>query len=346
MCACEEVARVAMENKDALIRPTPAQCRARLPALTTNKKTKQAMSDKTVQRIFKSRCYDKNKDDPWQWLGSAAQEYLPESMKPSRAIFAKTFLEFFSAVAWLQFCAIDPCRSLLPKTRAKSEEQRHAAMGKMNWRSKKEIKTGKNLAGSRFAKSQVSGALSAHWTPVFARGKVKIYLCELDQSGVEKLTDSESVAKFVREVLPGVLAEMQREFSWSNTPKVLVHDRASYFAGPKVLQADFALSLRSAGLRSWLGDYGDDVTWVAARLGDFYPHETLISHIRRLLTHKFVHKGVGETLVQFRRRLDLVEQHFNSGEWSESPDALLRLGKSYRDRAEWVKANKGDRIPK
>ncbi len=61
----EEVARVAMGTKAAIIRPTPARCRAILPRKTINKKSGLPMSDRTFQRIFTSRCYDETEDDPW-----------------------------------------------------------------------------------------------------------------------------------------------------------------------------------------------------------------------------------------------------------------------------------------
>ena len=140
-------------------------------------------------------------DDPWQWLGSSSQEYLPAAMKPLRVAFAGAFLQRFSVQALATFVAIDPCRSLLPNHEIKSEEQKHAAMGKMGWRSKGALKKGTNCKASRTANSQASGSTSVAWTPIFARGKVKIYMCGVDDSGVEKLTDSASIAKFVREAL-------------------------------------------------------------------------------------------------------------------------------------------------
>ena len=121
--AKQEVARVAMEHKRSLVRPTPALCRARLPRKTINKRTGNPISDRTVQRVFKALCFDETEDDPWQWLGSASQEYLPAHMKPIRAAFGELFLQRFAAGAWFSFVAIDPCRSLLPKTPTKAEER-------------------------------------------------------------------------------------------------------------------------------------------------------------------------------------------------------------------------------
>ena len=127
-----------------------------------------------------------------------------------------------------------------------------------------------------------------------------------------------------------------------------MNDKAAYFVGSEHgrLPKDFALGLAGGGLRGWLVGCMAHTNWVAARLGDFYPHETLISHIRRLLTHKFPAPRVGETLHQFRHRLDLIEEHLNSGAWSTSHGALRNLSKSYSDRAREVSARNGERIPK
>ena len=64
----DEVARVAMELKRKRLAPTPRRVRARLPNLVVNKETQRRMSNSTVQRIYATRCYDENPDDPWQFL--------------------------------------------------------------------------------------------------------------------------------------------------------------------------------------------------------------------------------------------------------------------------------------
>ena len=53
------------------------------------------------------------------------------------------------------------------------------------------------------------------WTPVFARGKILIYVLDKeaakeDPALPEKLTDSKNLAKFVRNVLPGTGAFRDR----------------------------------------------------------------------------------------------------------------------------------------
>eukprot|EP00973_Karenia_brevis_P007181 973723-Karenia_brevis.AAC.1 len=70
----DEVARVGMDLKRKLVRPTPRRVRARLPQVARNTNTGRRMSDKTVQRIFQTRCYDESEDDPWMYLASPAQD--------------------------------------------------------------------------------------------------------------------------------------------------------------------------------------------------------------------------------------------------------------------------------
>ena len=86
---------------------------------------------------------------------------------------------------------------------------------------------------------------------------------------------------------------------------------------------------------------------MSGKLGDLYPHETAIAHIRRLLSGKFATARVGESVKQFRRRLDLVEQEMNSDEFGADADteSLLRVSKCMRDRCQQIIDANGERIP-
>ena len=104
-----------------------------------------------------------------------------------------------------------------------------------------------------------------------------------------------------------------------------MHDKASYMVNPRCQQLNliFAGALAQAGMRSWLGEGRTD--WVCGRLGDLYLHETAISHIRRLLTDRFVCLRVDETFQQFRRRMQ-------AGAGGSPPH---RVNGSCRHRATW-----------
>jgi len=353
----EEAARVAMTLKAQRRRVCPSLVRATLPKKLVNPDTGKPMSDWKVRQIFQTRCYDEDADDPWEWLACASQDYLTEAMQAARLITGKYVLKHFAAGAWRNHAAIDPCSSLLPKAQARLEEQQVAAIGKKGWRSKGALRQGVNLRAPDTAKKQGgSTVLQVHWTPVFARGKVFSYVCnptaaQHDATLPTKLNDSLNLAKFVQNVLPDILAKMKRAHNWSNLPRVVVHDKASYMvssAGQR-LNPVFASALCDASMRSWIGSANDSSAWLAGRLGDLYPHETAISHIRRLLAEKFICSRIGETEGQFRVRMQKVQDYMNSEAFKSgagSGGGLESLAQHLRARCSEMVSLEGGRIAK
>jgi hypothetical protein len=192
------------------------------------------------------------------------------------------------------------------------------------------------------------------WTPVFARGKVWIYVVDPEAAKhdpllPQKLCDSANLAKFIRNVLPGILNKMKVKYHWADLPRVVVHDKASYMVTSQHerLQVAFAGALNEAGLKSWAGHGAEPTNWLVKKFGDVYLHETLISHIRRLLGRDFAVSGLGETPVQFQRRMKLVEDHLNSDSFAAiGGRGLAGLARSLRDRCEEVIKRKGQRLDK
>ena len=95
-------------------------------------------------------------------------------------------------------------------------------------------------------------------TPVFALGKVRIYVCDADAVRRDpklpaRLNGGAELAKFTRNVLPGTLEEMQREHGWNRTPRTVVHDKASYFVAPtsQRLASDFADAILDITRLKW-----------------------------------------------------------------------------------------------
>ena len=352
----EEAARVAMELKRGLYQPTPRRVRQRLPQASRNRITNRPMSDSSVIRIFQTKCYDEGEDDPWQYLPCLAQDVLPAEVKPLRVGAAKHILANSTARSWHSHVAIDPCYTLLPKTQERLEEQRVAAMGKMRWRSKGAGRIGPNLPAPKTAKSQGPGYHSSRvdWTPVFARGKILLYVVDADAAGDNpdlpaKLTDSKNLAKFVSNVLPGLLQTMQRRYGWSDLPRTVVHDKGSYMVSPfhNRLQADFAAGLNAGGFRSWVGNDGDSAKWLVKKFGDVYIHETAIAHVRRLLDNDFCHSDLHESPAHFKRRMQKVEDHMNSPAFAAADGGgLPSLAKDLRERCELLIELKGERLPK
>ena len=136
---------------------------------------------------------------------------------------------------------------------------------------------------------------------------------------------------------------MKREWKWTTIPRVVLHDKASYFVNSKTnkLNDTFDTGLRAGHFTSWV-DGGSQ--WLAPHCGDLYLHETVISHVRRLLYSKFARKALYETPIQFAARMLKVEHYLNY-EMGEG-ESLLKLGKELHERSEDLKKLKSERLPK
>ena len=348
-----EVARVAMDLKRNFIAPTPRRVRARLPQVSRNPVTGLCMSDKTMHRIYSERCYDETEDDPWIYLASPSQDALDPKLKPLRVCTASHILANFPASAWFYQIGIDPCYSLLAKTEEKQVEQKIAAMGVKKWMSKGSSRKGANLRAPATANTQASSSVRVDWTPIFARGKLRIYVVDdttANDTLPTKLADANNLSKFIRNVLPHALQDMKTEYGWADVPRTIVHDKASYMvtACHETLHVKFAQALASAGFRSWIGTGSASTKWLVKKFGDVFLHETVIAHIRRLLATDFICERVGETPAQFKQRMKRVENYMNSEEFADSDGGrgLLGLAKSLRHRCQKVVDAGGERIPK
>jgi hypothetical protein len=348
----EEMARVAMDKKRAIERPTPSSVRAKLPSLSLNPTTGTPVSDSTVYRIFHTMCYDEKEDDPWVYAHSPSKDYVSDDMKKRRVVTAAHIVEEMPAAAWSTHVAIDPCISILPITLAHTEDQKVAALGVKKWMSKKSKYKGTNCRAPKTARSQGKADIKVHWTPVFALGKVYVYVCDADAAARDatlpaSLNVGHELSKFIKNVLPDILDGMRGMYGWGRTPRTVVHDKASYMVAPKSqrLAAPFAGALRAAKLKSWLGDEDDDCSWLAGRLGDLYPHETVISHIRRSLDHRFPRSTPGETRGRFANRMEKVVGYMNSKEFkARDGGGLPALTECLRERCQRLKLLKGERL--
>ena len=98
-------------------------------------------------------------------------------------------------------------------------------------------------------------------------------------------------------------------------------------------------------LRGWLGNGDADCRWLAGRLGDVYPHETVISHIRRALNHRFPRSTPGETRNRFKTRMQRVEDYMNSNEFAaRDGGGLGSLAACLHERCSRVSALQGERL--
>ena len=78
-----------------------------------------------------------------------------------------------------------------------------------------------------------------------------------------------------------------------------------------------------------------------------YLHETVISHVRRLLATKFMRKILNEKPWEFKARMLKVEKYMNYEMGKNGRgQALLELGDSLHQRCEDLKQRQGERLPK
>ena len=350
--AKEGVAKVLMSTKRQLQRPTPAVARAKRPRLTVNPSTGKPISDWTIYHIMHTMCYDESEDDPWIYAYSPSKDYLSDGMKVARARCADTYMDKFSAGAWASQVSIDPCVSILANTKAMSDEQKVAAMGVKKMMSKKSKYKGPNCRAQNNIKSQGKDEIKVHWTPIFALGQVRVYVCDKEAAARDEalpthLNDSQQMGKFIKNVLPGILEDMRDAYGWTRTPRTVVHDKASYLVAPRAqhLSEPFAAALRAAKLKSWLGDEDADCSWLAGRLGDVYVHETVISHLRHGLSHRFPRATPGETRNRFANRMAKVEEYLNSKEFAtRDGGGLHAVAQAMRGRFERVQELMGERL--
>ena len=108
-----------------------------------------------------------------------------------------------------------------------------------------------------------------------------------------------------------------------------------------IRDSTFAAGLKAGRFRSWAED---GTSWLAGHLGDFYPHESVISHVRRLLSTKFAKCSLYETPTQFKARMKRVEDYLNYE--MKGGDSLEKLGKALHTRAQLLKDLQGERLPK
>ena len=77
-------------------------------------------------------------------------------------------------------------------------------------------------------------------------------------------------------------------------------------------------------------------------------HEIAIAHVRRSLAERFVCQQLGETLPQFKRRMQQVQDFMNSDDFSHgtSGRGLRGLATALLPRCKELLERNGERLPK
>ena len=182
-----------------------------------------------------------------------SKDFLSDAMKAHRTRTSRYVIDNFSVGSWASHAAIDPCISILPTTKALSDDQKVAAVGVKKMMSPKSKYKGANCRAPKTTHSQGKEDIKVQRTPIFDLGKLRVYMCDpqaasRDESLPARLNEAGELGKFIKNASPGILEEMRDEYGWSRTPRTVVHDKASYMVASRSqrLSAPFASALRAA----------------------------------------------------------------------------------------------------
>ena len=280
------------------------------PAATWNPITKKPFCDKTIRKVWLTECYDFDPAFPWKYQYPLQKIAIPTEVCEYRMRMLKNILEVQehgdSIMWWSQHVVwIDPCASVLPRSRLQYVRMRTAELGNKKRLISNDAKEyNRNLRGRKETLKQASySSMRISWFIVLARGKVAIEMLpeewQLNGAGMAE----------VIELLPGVLRRMLGENA--HIPRVLFTDRGTGMYAPsgKVVNA-YANAVNEAGFRLY---WGPDAKAQSPDMGDLLLHETAVSWFRnRMRREKPVVLPWEETRAQWLARSTRCVRYINA----------------------------------
>ena len=282
------IASSAMTQKREGFEPSVEVTIQRCPSATLNPKTDKPFCDKTVRKVFLEDCYDFDPDHPWKLQSPLQKTFLPDDVKEHRCNMCRYILENAdngdSVQWWARYVLwIDPCASILARSRRKYDKMRRAEMGNRkryisdnarmynrNLRQPKEV-----LKQNSFDTERIS------WLMVLARGKVAVEMLPEDW-----YVNGEGMAAAVTR-LPVILRRMLG--ADAVLPRVLFTDRGTGMYAPsgKVVR-EYNRATTAAGFHLY---WSEDAAKQAPDMGDLLLHETAVAWFRNRMrrTKPIVH---------------------------------------------------------
>ena len=125
------IAKSAMAQKAKGVEPTAMLMKATCPAATLNPETGEQFSDKVILQVFRTRCYDKDPEYPWQMLPSKCKTALTPELKAHRNTWGGTMLEMNHHRGWYHRHVLwmDPCHTIVPGKKKTEFDQTMASYG-------------------------------------------------------------------------------------------------------------------------------------------------------------------------------------------------------------------------
>ena len=306
------IASSAMSQKGEGHEPSVDVTVARCPAATFNPETKKPFSDKTIRKVFLEECYDFDPAQPWKLQTPLQKIFLSDDVKAQRLSMARHILcekphgHEDNAGWWLRNVVwMDPCCSILPRSRQHYDRMRQAELGnRRRYISDDARLYSRNLRGRKESLKQATyEAERISWIIVVARGVVAVHMLpaewKLNGEGMA------SVAAELPQILRGMLGR------GAPLPRLLFTDRGTGMYAPSGLVVNvYRKALAEAGIRPY---WGENAKQQAPDMGDMLLHETAVSWFRnRMRREKPVALPWEETRSQWAERAARCVRFINS----------------------------------
>ena len=332
------IARSSMRQKEEGHEPSVEVTVARNRAATLNPKTGLPFCDKTIRKVWMTDCYDFDPEHPWKFQRPLQKRFLPDDIKQHRLRMADSMLNRMYHVRdarwWLRNVVwIDPCASLIPKTRRQYDRMRRAELGnRKRLISDNARQYNRNLRGTPEVLKQASYDVHrVNWLMVLTQGKVAVHMLPENWSvGGEGMA---LAAAMLPEVLQSMLGPQAR------LPRVLFTYRGAGMYAPsgRIVHA-FHEEVRNQGFRTF---WGEDASRQAPDMPDLLLHETAVSWFRSQMRRMkpAVHPWE-ETRSQWLALAKRSVQNINA------THDVAGLCREFPARLEMCREGGGERLPK
>ena len=332
------IAQSSMRQKEEGHEPSVEVTVARNRAATLNPKTGLPFCDKTIRKVWLTVCYDFDPEHPWKFQRPLQKRFLPEDIKQHRLRMANTMLDrmdhVWDASWWLRNVVwIDPCASLIPKTRRQYDRMRRAELGnRKRLISDNARQYNRNLRGTPEVLKQASYDVHrVNWLMVLTQGKVAVHM--LPESWSVCGEGMAHAATMLPQVLQSMLGPHAR------LPRVLFTDRGTGMYAPsgRIVHA-FNQAVRQQGFRTF---WGEDASRQAPDMPDLLLHETAVSWFRSQMRRMkpAVHPWE-ETRSQWLARATRSVKNINA------THDVAGLCREFTVRLEMCREGGGERLPK
>ncbi len=301
------VAEAAMGLKRRGVEPTYADIVAQCPSAALNPDTGLAVHPNRVYKVVNEDCYDNDPALPWRHQPRVAKQRLTDAAMLRRFLWAKSMSPLPHTGEWLYLNIVwtDICNSVLPRTVAKSNEQKLARKGRKGWVSNDSRYEPENMRGDTMSlKLAGRDTERVYWAPVLTQGKLHVEILPHDFPG-----ETEEGARIL---MQKVRAALNVRFQGAEkVPNVIFVDRGNgfYEQSSGNITPGFKAALKQYGLKNFMKD---NCGLQPGQIGDTLLHETAVAWIRRRERKSVPVRAWEESREGLSKRLKQLVSEFNA----------------------------------